>query len=341
MAVVSNPIVDVVAGVIRRADGKMLLALRHKDAHQGGLWEFPGGKREPNENRFAALKRELREELGITICSATPLLRLQYAYPTKTVDLDAWEVLQWDGTERGCEGQQIAWVAPSELTNYRFPAANEPIIRAAFLPRILLTLALSATLERFPVEQFKSAIAAGLGNILHFPAGFPASLRDFRMRELIRFCGQVGTKLLIIDDALSERGFNSKAHALSSNGLGDYSRNIFVGVVCNAPEELAHAELNGADFAVLRAQIFENLRAGLSPVAWTELAALVLRSSMPVYIEGDFGEPDLARAINAGCQGIALNRSFRPTDSAMITQAAKIAEVRDSTNQTATYQDAR
>ncbi|MFT5418261.1 MAG: 8-oxo-dGTP diphosphatase [Gammaproteobacteria bacterium] len=332
VAIISNPIIEVVAGVIRRADRKILLALRHKHAHQGGLWEFPGGKLEPNESRFAALKRELHEELGISICRATPLLQLRYAYPTKTIDLDVWEVTRWDGTERGCEGQQIAWVAPSELGNYSFPAANEPIIRAASLPRFLFTVAQSVSNARFSIEQFKSGITAGLGSTLQFLPSVPASLDDARISELVEFCQQVGAKLLIIDDEASDRAFFSKALALSSNGLDDQHRDILVGVVCDEPNDLERAELNGADFAIFRARIPENRQAVLPAVEWIALAELVRRSNLPIYIEGDFGEQDLARAINAGYQGIALNRSFLPTDLAMIAHEMKLSEVRDSTN---------
>ena len=128
MSQISNIVIDVVAGVIRRGDDEILICLRPMHLDQGGLWEFPGGKREIGESRFEALARELREELGIEIKSAAPLLRLTHRYVTKTVDLDVWEVTQWEGHEKGCEGQLIQWVSRHELRRYAFPAANEPII---------------------------------------------------------------------------------------------------------------------------------------------------------------------------------------------------------------------
>jgi 8-oxo-dGTP diphosphatase len=336
VAIIPNPRVEVVAGVIRRADSKILLSLRHKDAHQGGLWEFPGGKREPNESRFATLKRELHEELGITIHRATPLLRLQYEYPTKAVELDTWEVSHWDGAESGREGQQIVWVPPSQLHKYSFPAANEPIIRAASLPRILLTRSLSAANDAFPVEQFKSRTSAGLGNCLQFSASVPARSRKVRIIAGVELCREIGTKLLFIDEAIGERGIVSKTQALNFYDLGDHHRDIFVGVVCKETHELRRAELNGADFGIVLAQNFDNRRVGLSGIEWTELENLVQRTNIPVYIKGDFDEIDLARAISAGCQGIALHRSFLPTDLSMLAKATELAETRDVTEQIAT-----
>jgi 8-oxo-dGTP diphosphatase len=123
----------VVAGLIRRGDGKILICLRPQHVDQGGLWEFPGGKREPGESRFDALRRELREELDIEIKLATPWLRLSHTYPLKTVNLDVWDVSRWEGHERGAEGQVIEWVSPVDLNRYDFPAANKTVIQAVQL----------------------------------------------------------------------------------------------------------------------------------------------------------------------------------------------------------------
>ena len=81
----------VAAGVIRGADGHVLIAKRPLDKHQGGLWEFPGGKVEEGETAEAALARELAEELGIAVIAARPLIQVRHDYPDKQVLLDVWE----------------------------------------------------------------------------------------------------------------------------------------------------------------------------------------------------------------------------------------------------------
>lgn len=132
--------IHVIAAVIRDAQNRILIAKRPDHAHQGGLWEFPGGKVEDGETRRDGLGRELLEELGITVTQARPLLDIRHDYPDKSVRLDVWLVTGFDGEAHGAEGQPVRWVAAAELDEYQFPAANAPIVRAAQLPeRYLIT----------------------------------------------------------------------------------------------------------------------------------------------------------------------------------------------------------
>ena len=126
--------IHVAAAVIRGADGQILLAKRPEDKHQGGLWEFPGGKVESGETVQAALARELEEELDIRPTAARPLIQVRHDYPDKQVLLDVWEVSAFTGEPHGAEGQPLAWVSPRQLGDYEFPAANRPIVAAARLP---------------------------------------------------------------------------------------------------------------------------------------------------------------------------------------------------------------
>ena len=126
--------VHVAAAVIRDNSGKILIARRADTQHQGGLWEFPGGKVEADESVETALARELHEELGIVVSAARPLIKVRHDYPDKQVLLDVWEVSAFTGEPHGAEGQPLEWVAPRDLLNYEFPAANQPIVAAARLP---------------------------------------------------------------------------------------------------------------------------------------------------------------------------------------------------------------
>ena len=132
--------IHVMAAVIRRADGCILIAKRPDTAHQGGLWEFPGGKLEDGESRLGGLARELLEELGIHVTNAEPLIDIRHDYPDKSIRLDVWSVSAFSGEAHGAEGQQVRWVVPGDLGEYDFPAANKPIVLAATLPeRYLIT----------------------------------------------------------------------------------------------------------------------------------------------------------------------------------------------------------
>ncbi len=122
--------IHVAAGVILGSGNEVLLALRPLHKHQGGLWEFPGGKVEAAEDVKTALARELHEELGITVHDSSPLLVTCHDYDDKRVMLDVWLVTAFSGQPAGREGQQIAWVGIPELDKLSFPAANEPIVSA-------------------------------------------------------------------------------------------------------------------------------------------------------------------------------------------------------------------
>ena len=120
-------IVNVAVGVIKK-NNAIFICKRADDQHQGGLWEFPGGKVEASESVFAALKRELIEEVGITIHSSSQLMVIEHDYGDKCVKLDIHVVSNFSGEAHGAEGQPSEWVNISELTHYDFPAANAEII---------------------------------------------------------------------------------------------------------------------------------------------------------------------------------------------------------------------
>lgn len=122
--------VQVAVAVIFDGDQKILLTKRHADSHQGGLWEFPGGKREAGESLAAALRREIQEELGIEILSHHGLLQIEHDYGDKQVLLDVHSVDAFDGRPQPKEGQPMRWVAISELGDYAFPEANKLIVAA-------------------------------------------------------------------------------------------------------------------------------------------------------------------------------------------------------------------
>lgn len=122
--------VHVAVGVVIDEQQLILISQRAADAHQGGLWEFPGGKVESGETVTRALARELREELGISFSESRPLLIVPFDYGDKAVLLDVHLVTGLRGNARGLEGQPLAWVSAQELARYEFPAANVPIVKA-------------------------------------------------------------------------------------------------------------------------------------------------------------------------------------------------------------------
>ncbi|MEC4728387.1 8-oxo-dGTP diphosphatase MutT [Shewanella sp. D64] len=120
--------VHVAVGVIINYNQEVLLAKRPQHLHQGGKWEFPGGKVEQGETVTEALIRELKEEVNLDVSATTPLMQISHDYSDKQVLLDIHLVSHFDGEAKGLEDQEICWVAKENLVNYDFPEANKPII---------------------------------------------------------------------------------------------------------------------------------------------------------------------------------------------------------------------
>ena len=121
-------VLTVAVGILIDNGGRVLVTRRKTGTHQGGLWEFPGGKVEPSETIDEALSRELQEELGVSVEDAEPYMVIDHDYGDKQVKLDVYRVTRWQGEARSLEGQPLAWKLPVELIGWPFPAANTPIL---------------------------------------------------------------------------------------------------------------------------------------------------------------------------------------------------------------------
>ena len=121
-------VVSVAVGILQDTQGRVLVSRRAAAAHQGGLWEFPGGKVEPSETIEAALAREFKEELGVEVLASEDLMVVEHDYGDKQVCLKVRRVTQWRGEARGLEGQPLAWQKPELLVDWSFPEANTPIL---------------------------------------------------------------------------------------------------------------------------------------------------------------------------------------------------------------------
>jgi 8-oxo-dGTP diphosphatase len=122
------PRIHVVAGVLRDAAGRVLIAQRLPGRHGAGCWEFPGGKLGPGEAPRAALARELDEELGIRVEAAELLLCLDHDYPDRRVHLEFWQVSRYAGEPQSREQQPLRWVAVAELPAAGLLPADEPLV---------------------------------------------------------------------------------------------------------------------------------------------------------------------------------------------------------------------
>ncbi|MBN1359962.1 MAG: A/G-specific adenine glycosylase [Sedimentisphaerales bacterium] len=124
------PSYTIAIGVIYNRQGRILIDKRKPEGLLGGLWEFPGGKKEPSESLQKALRREVREELGIQIRVGRLLAVVDHAYSHFRVRLHAFICEHLSGTPRCITCSDVRWVSPASLRRYAFPAANTKIIQA-------------------------------------------------------------------------------------------------------------------------------------------------------------------------------------------------------------------
>ena len=308
----------VAAAVIRGADDRVLIALRPEHKHQGGLWEFPGGKVEAGETVEAALQRELLEELGIRVSVSRPLIQVQHDYPDQQVLLDVYEVSAFAGEPHGAEGQPLAWVAPRELPDYAFPKANQPIIAAARLPaQYLIT---PDNLE--PAELLRGvrqALANGIRLVqLRAPNMYSPEYRDLAT-DIQGLCA--GKAQLMLKGPLEWLGdFPAAGWHLTAEQLRKYApkgrpfpAERWLAASCHSAEELALAAQMGVDFVTLSPLQATASHPEATPLGWQAAVELIRGFNQPVYLLGGIGPAEQEQAWRAGAQGVAGIRAFWPS----------------------------
>lgn len=318
-----NPIVQshelhVAVGVVRGAAGEVLIARRHDHLHQGGLWEFPGGKVEAGESTLEALDRELHEELGIRVLRGEPLLQVRHAYADRSVLLDTFEVLEFSGTPQGREGQPIAWIAADDLSSFEFPAANRPILTAARLPDRYAILDNPAEQELSDCLHKLSASGVRLVQLR------AKALSDGAYRSLataaLKIAADLGVSLLLNHDPLlalelGAQGVHLDSARLCSLEARPEGSNFWIAASCHDHSELRKAEALGLDFAVLSPVCRTPSHPQAIPLGWERFRELVATVNIPVYALGGMNLDCLPKARQNGARGIAGIRGMVPGSS--------------------------
>jgi len=310
---------QVAVGVVKNNEGQVLISLRDKFLHQGGLWEFPGGKIESEETAEQALVRELKEELAISVLAATPLITIKHQYPDLSVQLNVFLVEHFSGDAKSCEGQLFKWVNPAELANHAFPAANQPIITAAQLPPYYAIL--DDADESLLLINLQRILARGIKLIqLRLKTLPPETIEKF-VGQAYPLCKQQGASLLInsaVNNAenLAVDGIHlTSRHLMSATQRPALPRNAseqaqWVAASCHNLQELQHAQAIGIDFVVLAPVLATKTHPETGPLGWEQFAKLISNINIPVYALGGLSETDLDVGRQAGAQGVAAIRAF-------------------------------
>lgn len=297
--------VHVAVGVITNSDGDILIARRPATAHQGGLWEFPGGKVESGETVQQALARELHEELGVHTGDYSPLIQVAHDYGDKAVLLDVYRARILAGSAHGKEGQPLAWVNPGALHGYDFPLANRPIIRALTLPsRLLITGEFTDTVDFS--RRLQGALAQGI-ELVQLRAH---ALSDTHFSELVQTAQQLlppaGARLVINRmRPYADTGLHLTAAALMQYSQRPLPAEQLLGASCHSAEEILQANRLQVDYICLSPVQATRSHPAVHPLGWDHFAALTRLAAAPVYALGGMNDTHLATAISHGGQGIA------------------------------------
>ncbi|BCX88085.1 8-oxo-dGTP diphosphatase [Methylomarinovum tepidoasis] len=310
------PELHVAAGVIRDAGGRVLLSRRPQHVHQGGLWEFPGGKCEPGETARQALIRELAEELGIAVTAAEPLIQVRHRYPDRSVLLDVFEVTGFEGVPEGREDQPLAWVAPEELDRHPLPAADRPIVTALRLPPYYPILEGGRTATRY--RRWLEHLLATGHTLIYWRA------RDLDPEAYRRLLGcflprarQAGATLMVRADLELPPAPGLGLHldrttlARCRQRPAGWRR---VAAACHTLAELRQAQSLGLDFAVLSPVLATPTHPEARPLGWDSAHDWMQQVNLPVYLLGGLQQRHLYQARTCGARGLAGIRTFLPED---------------------------
>jgi len=308
-------LLHVAVGVIVNTDGKILIAKRPLSAHQGGLWEFPGGKVDAGETIEQALVRELHEELAINVLASQPLIQIRHHYPDKSVLLDVHKVTQFSGIPVGNEGQPVQWVDAKALPNFEFPAANRPIISAINLPEKYLITGTYRDEDDF-IARLNKALAQGLSIVQLRIADFNLNTHQSLLNKTLAAVNQASARL-VVNCSLAEfarivaflpeqnLGLHLNSHHAAAIHQRPVAPEVLLGVSCHNAEEIIHAQQIGADYLVLSPVLPTNSHPSVQSLGWELFSTLVEQSNVPVYALGGVGDEHLTVARSCGAQGVA------------------------------------
>jgi 8-oxo-dGTP diphosphatase len=333
---------------VEKKTGRILIAKRADHQHQGGLWEFPGGKVEVGESVQVALQRELEEELGLqaSIEDMQPLITIPFHYPDKSVLLDVWSVYKAanfnetdiqniSGSEFiGKEGQPLAWVDQAELANYQFPAANKAIIDALSLPN---QIAISQ--DNNDPELILKQVANTLKNNTNIWLQLRApSLEQLQYTQLAMklygICHEAGSKLIwncpldwyqiAFADGLHLSWKNIEATSLTSD-TRPIPNHQWLSMVCHNLSELEAAQ-GLADYVLVSPVNKTATHPQMTPLTWAGFNVIAKQARIPCYALGGLNRSDIENTKLYGGQGIAGISCFVSEQKANIRNEEKSYE---------------
>src|SRR5690242_11484223 len=281
--------VDVAVAVLIRSDGAALLAQRPESKVYSGFWEFPGGKVVPGEPVLDALKREIREELGVEIERTHPWITRVFVYPHATVRLHFHRVTAWRGEPRALEHRAIAWQRPDAIELAPLLPANGPVLRALSLPPEYAVPRAGEPGEAPFFSLLEARLRSGLRLVQVREKNLAREALKRIAERVLALARAHGAKVLVNADVELAREIGADGVHLTAEHLRSASARPDVpwcGASCHSSEELRRAEALGADFAVLGPVHATPSHPDAVPLGWDGFREIAAGTSVPIYALG-------------------------------------------------------
>ena len=304
--------IEASVGIIFNESFQLLMAERPQSKTWSGWWEFPGGKIESGETPLEALKRELKEEIGISVIDAEKWIVRKYAYEGYEVTLHFYKVTQWSGNIEAKEEQKISWVLPDNNVVSPILPANDLIFKAISLPDIYAITNAYEYSGNF-LNKVEQQLNNGLGLIQIREKAISKNAFIELTKEIIQMAGNFDAKVMINSDINLAYKLNADGVHLNSSllhSLSEIPKDLIVSASCHSARDIEKAMTMDVSFVVLSPVQKTQSHPNTTPIGWDDFSKITQNYSIPIYALGGMKQDDIENAFNAGAIGIASQRAI-------------------------------
>ena len=307
---------SIAIGVIFNQHNQLLISRRTSKQHLAGCWEFPGGKLESGESFKFALRRELHEEVGVTVHTAVKIFSSTHQYSDRQLSFQLYKIIHYSGAVIAKQNQQLRWVDADQLSSIDFPEANRSMVDALILPQQYM-IADEQVFSCSLIETVKKQLEAGVRIIQHRANGVAKKEYIQHWQTLNNLCNQYKAKLIANSPIDWHADLQPNYIHLNSIGLKEINNNTnslkaeLFSASCHNDDEIKIANQLRPRCILLGPVNYTQSHSNANILGWKKFAHVCSNSNMPVYALGGLTKQDTKNALMSGAQGIAAIRAFK------------------------------
>ena len=311
---VKNSPQRIALGIIENRAGQLLIAKRSAGVHLENYWEFPGGRVEIGESFKMALRRELREEIGVDATRVQKIFEFTYRYDDRTLHFQVFRVLVHSSEIVSGEGQPLQWINRKQLDAVNMPPANRSVIAAVQLPRfyMIADYASIGSKQYFPIIERN--LRAGVDLIQLRAHHLTEAEYVFLAEKVHVLCEQHGATMICNCDLAWLKNLPTHGVHLTSARLAKVKQhektNEFFSASCHTAAEVELANKLNIQCILVGPVHRTTSHPTATAIEWSGFSQLCSISNQPVYALGGVKKSESLIAIAHGGQGIAGIRAF-------------------------------